>query len=162
MQVVMRDDCDPTTFNAAIGPGTCVKQGGTTFSEFIDQLLSQGRAPAWHFAPEQLKLAGGGTLEAYNKGGEDVHEKVSYLLELPGRSIQRPQDLHSLLERQADDLGGEEQRSPKFLSERLVHHRREVAHDAIIERDTIQHHLAAPFCTGYSGCSVLRIRRRSA
>lgn len=70
-QVVMRDDCDPATFNAAIGPGTCVKEGSTTFSEFIGQLLSQGRAPAWRFAPEQLKLAAGGTLEAPNKGGED-------------------------------------------------------------------------------------------
>jgi plastocyanin len=70
-QVVMRDDCDPATFNAAIGPGTCVKEGGTTFSEFIGQLLSQGRAPAWRFAPGQLSLAAGGTLEAPNKGGED-------------------------------------------------------------------------------------------
>jgi hypothetical protein len=34
-QVLMLDDCDPATFNAAIGPGTCVKDGGTTFSEFI-------------------------------------------------------------------------------------------------------------------------------
>jgi hypothetical protein len=67
----MRDDCDPATFNAAIGPGTCVKEGSTTFSEFIGQLLSQGRAPAWRFAPEQLKLAADGTLEAPNKGGED-------------------------------------------------------------------------------------------
>ena len=70
-QVVMRDDCDPATFNAAIGPGTCVKEGSTTFSEFIGQLLSQGRAPAWRFAPERLKLAADGTLEAPNIGGED-------------------------------------------------------------------------------------------
>jgi hypothetical protein len=70
-QVVMLDDCDPATFNAAIGPGTCVKEGSTTFSEFIGQLVSQGRAPAWRFAPEQLSLAAGGTLDAPNKGGED-------------------------------------------------------------------------------------------
>ena len=71
-QVVMRDNCDPTTFNAQIGPGTCVRNGGgTTFSTFIDQLIGQGRAPAWRFAPEQLKLAAGGTLEAPNLGGED-------------------------------------------------------------------------------------------
>jgi hypothetical protein len=43
-QVQVLDDCDPATFNAAIGPGTCVKDGGTTFSEFIAQLLAQGRA----------------------------------------------------------------------------------------------------------------------
>jgi len=70
-QVQVLDDCDPATFNAAIGPGTCVKDGGTTFSEFIAQLLAQGRAPAWRFAPEQLSLDAGGTLLAHNRGGED-------------------------------------------------------------------------------------------
>jgi plastocyanin len=70
-QVQMLDDCDPATFNAAIGPGTCVKDGGTTFQAFIGQLLAQGRAPAWRFAPGQLKLDAGGTLAAHNRGGED-------------------------------------------------------------------------------------------
>jgi hypothetical protein len=70
-QVQVLDDCDPASFNAAIGPGTCVKDGGTTFSEFIAQLLAQGRAPAWRFAPGQLKLDAGGTLQAQNRGGED-------------------------------------------------------------------------------------------
>jgi hypothetical protein len=70
-QVQVLDDCDPATFNAAIGPGTCVKDGGTTFSEFIAQLLAQGRAPAWRFAPAQLRLDAGGTLAAHNRGGED-------------------------------------------------------------------------------------------
>lgn len=54
-QVQILDDCDPATFNAAIGPGTCVKDGGTTFSEFI----------------AQLRLDAGGTLQAHNRGGED-------------------------------------------------------------------------------------------
>jgi plastocyanin len=70
-QVQVLDDCDPATFNAAIGPGTCVKDGTTTFSEFIAQLLAQDRAPAWRFAPEQLRLDAGGTLQAHNRGGED-------------------------------------------------------------------------------------------
>ena len=69
-QVVIRDDCDPATFNAVVGPGTCVKDGGTTFSEFVDQLITQGRAPAWRFAPDHLSLASGGTVEARNIGGE--------------------------------------------------------------------------------------------
>jgi plastocyanin len=71
-QVQMLDDCDPATFNAAVGPGTCVKDGGTAFSDFIAQLLAQGRAPAWRFAPGQLSLDAGGTLQAQNRGGE-VH-----------------------------------------------------------------------------------------
>jgi plastocyanin len=70
-QVQMLDDCEPASFNAAIGPGTCIKDGTTTFSEFIAQLLAQGRAPAWRFAPAQLKLDAGGTLQAHNRGGED-------------------------------------------------------------------------------------------
>jgi plastocyanin len=70
-QVQVLDDCDPATFNAAIGPGTCVKDGGTTFSEFIAQLLTQGQAPAWRFTPGQLQLDAGGTLQANNRGGEE-------------------------------------------------------------------------------------------
>jgi plastocyanin len=70
-QVVIRDDCDPATFNAVIGPGACVKEGSTTFSEFVAQLLAQGRAPAWRFAPDHLKLAAGGTVKARNVGGEE-------------------------------------------------------------------------------------------
>jgi plastocyanin len=70
-QVQMLDDCEPASFNAAIGPGTCIKDGTTTFQEFIAQLLAQGRAPAWRFAPAQLRLDAGGTLQATNRGGED-------------------------------------------------------------------------------------------
>jgi plastocyanin len=43
-----------------------------TFSEFVDQLIAQGRAPAWRFAPERLRLAADGTVTARNIGGE-VH-----------------------------------------------------------------------------------------
>jgi plastocyanin len=69
-QVVIRDDCDPATFDAVVGPGTCVKAGSTTFPEFVDQLLAQGRAPAWRFAPDHLSLAADGTVKARNIGGE--------------------------------------------------------------------------------------------
>jgi hypothetical protein len=69
-QVVIGDDCDPATFNAVVGPGTCVKDGSTTFSEFVDQLIARGRAPAWRFAPDHLSLAASGMVEARNIGGE--------------------------------------------------------------------------------------------
>lgn len=68
--VQVLDDCEAASFNAVIGPGTCVKDGGVTFFEFIEQLETQGRAPAWRFSPEQLKLSAGGTLNAANRGGE--------------------------------------------------------------------------------------------
>ena len=67
----MLDDCDPVSFNAVIGPGTCIKDGGTSFQDFVGQLLSMGRAPAWRFAPTSLKLPAGSTIVAFNKGGED-------------------------------------------------------------------------------------------
>jgi hypothetical protein len=66
----MLDDCDAATFNAVIGPGTCITPDGTTFSDFVGQLLSMGQAPAWRNAPGAVKLPAGGSIEAYNKGGE--------------------------------------------------------------------------------------------
>jgi len=70
-QVQVLDDCDPASFDAALNdPNACVKSGGTTFDEFIGQLVTMGRAPAWRFAPAQIKLATGGSIDAYNRGGE--------------------------------------------------------------------------------------------
>jgi plastocyanin len=69
-QVQVLDACDPTTFDAVLGEGACARSGGVTFEAFVAQLLAQGRAPAWRFAPERLKLAAGGTIDAVNRGGE--------------------------------------------------------------------------------------------
>jgi plastocyanin len=70
--VQILDACDPATFDAAVGPGTCTRPGGgVKHSEFILQLQTQGEAPAWRFSPEELDLATGGTLLATNRGGED-------------------------------------------------------------------------------------------
>jgi plastocyanin len=70
--VQVLDDCDAETFNAVLGEGACVQDGGVTFDEFIGQLVTRGEAPAWRFAPEHLKLNAGGTITAFNRGGE-VH-----------------------------------------------------------------------------------------
>ena len=70
-RVTMRDACDGPSFTAALhDPNACVRNGGVTFEQFIAQLQSMGRAPAWRFAPDRLSLAAGGTIEAYNGGGE--------------------------------------------------------------------------------------------
>jgi plastocyanin len=70
-RVTALDDCDAASFNAALqDPNACVKDGGTTFEEFIGQLISMGQAPAWRFAPTDLALANGGSIDAYNRGGE--------------------------------------------------------------------------------------------
>jgi plastocyanin len=69
--VQILDACDPETFNAALGPGACVRKGGgVTFDRFIGQLLRKGEAPAWRFSPAKLKLDAGGTITARNPGGE--------------------------------------------------------------------------------------------
>ena len=69
--VQILDACDPATFNAVLGEGSCVRPGGgVKFDKFIDQLLTKGEAPAWRFSPERLKLDAGGTITARNRGGE--------------------------------------------------------------------------------------------
>lgn len=70
--VSMMDACDPTTFNAVIGPGTCVRQGGVTFAEFIAELTRTRKAGSWHNAPPSTTGHAGQTLLAVNRGGE-VH-----------------------------------------------------------------------------------------
>jgi hypothetical protein len=69
-RVTVLDACDGPSFNEVIGPGACERGGGVKFDDFIGQLISMGEAPAWRFAPETLTLADGGSIDAYNRGGE--------------------------------------------------------------------------------------------
>jgi plastocyanin len=64
------DACDPDTFNAAFGAGTCVRNGGLPLNSFIEVLRSHHSAGAWHFTPPQAQLAVGDVLLAVNHGGE--------------------------------------------------------------------------------------------
>jgi plastocyanin len=66
----MKDDCDPATFNAVIGPGTCVGSGGTTFDDFIGQLVNHQFAGAWRFSPGHVTIDAGSSLSIVNQGGE--------------------------------------------------------------------------------------------
>jgi hypothetical protein len=66
------DACDPATFDAAVGPGTCVRQGGVTFADFLAQIGDRGFAGAWHYAPPVIEAPVGAALLAVNHGGE-VH-----------------------------------------------------------------------------------------
>jgi len=71
-RIEMADACDPTTFDAALGAGTCTRSGGMRFSQFIEQLTKHGSVAAWHFAPTVVEGRVGQTLLAMNRGGE-VH-----------------------------------------------------------------------------------------
>lgn len=69
-QVEVLDDCEPISFNLAVGPGTCVKDGTTTFQEFVALLAAHTPPAAWRFSPDHLSLSGGGIITARNRGGE--------------------------------------------------------------------------------------------
>jgi plastocyanin len=70
--VQLRDDCDPATFNAALGAGTCQRSGGTgtTLTEFTAELTATGRVAAWRIVPATLDLNGGARIAVVNTGGE--------------------------------------------------------------------------------------------
>jgi len=82
--ITMRDACDPATFNAAVGPGTCISgnHGNTLFSDFIGELQSDHIAGAWrfnpllnanegHFSLARLDLTQGDQTTIQNAGGEE-------------------------------------------------------------------------------------------
>src|SRR5713101_5470885 len=68
--VRIQGPCDPATFNAAVGPGTCVGNGTITFAHFIAELTTAQKVGAWHFAPAAGTLAPGTGLSLDNRSGE--------------------------------------------------------------------------------------------
>jgi hypothetical protein len=76
------DRCDPASFNAAFGDGTCVmRNSGVPLDTFLARVNPKdGGHSAWRFTPEQVRLRGGQFLRLDNRGGE-VHtftEVVSF------------------------------------------------------------------------------------
>ena len=70
-EIRIKDGCDPTTFNAALGPGACVGDGEVTFNELLARLNPQdGGHPAWAFTPGVLTIRAGENLRLRNRGGE--------------------------------------------------------------------------------------------
>ena len=73
LTIHIRDYCDPASFDAAVGPGTCVRDtsdGAITFSGFVTELGADKSVGAWRFAPEQILVSQGTTLQLQNLGGE--------------------------------------------------------------------------------------------
>ena len=70
--IVGHDACDPASFNAALGDGSCVKNGGTTFDAFIAELSTTQTARKWKFSPLEATVRAGASMLANNVGGE-VH-----------------------------------------------------------------------------------------
>jgi plastocyanin len=77
-RIALADNCDPITFNAIIGPNTCVGKGDTTFGEFFAALFSQlidgGKVfvghPAWRMEPAYVSIHAGQKVRVTNAGGE--------------------------------------------------------------------------------------------
>jgi len=64
------DACDPETFNAVLGAGACVRNGGVRFEHFLELLSRHHSVGAWHFTPPQAHMGVGDVLLAVNRGGE--------------------------------------------------------------------------------------------
>jgi hypothetical protein len=69
--VSIQDQCDSASFNAAIGAGTCRKQGSVTFTEFNDELAATQQVAGWRFVPPALRIQVGQRIIAVNDGGEE-------------------------------------------------------------------------------------------
>jgi len=66
----IRDDCEPASFNAAVGSGTCVGNGNTTFQEFIAELQEDQVVGAWRFNPDEFDVDSGSPLILESRAGE--------------------------------------------------------------------------------------------
>ena len=68
--VRMQGPCDPATFNAAVGPGTCIGNGTITFPHFVAELTNAHKAGAWLFDPAVGTVDPGTVLSLENRAGE--------------------------------------------------------------------------------------------
>jgi len=72
--VRLQDRCDPASFNAAIGPGTCAPHNGQliNFADFVAALNMQTHqgSPKWNIHPDMIELRMGDSISASVRGGE--------------------------------------------------------------------------------------------
>jgi plastocyanin len=72
-QIVALDECDPGTFNAALGPDFCrnVALGAATkFADLFAKVAKGTPDPGWDFEPDTLHMKKGTTLVVVDQGGE--------------------------------------------------------------------------------------------
>jgi plastocyanin len=72
-QIVALDECDPTTFNAALGPDFCknVTLGSfTNLSTLLMKAMNKNPDPGWDFEPDVLQISEGTDLSVVDQGGE--------------------------------------------------------------------------------------------
>jgi plastocyanin len=72
-QIVALDECDPTTFNAVLGPDFCknISLGAfTTLSDLFSEAAAGHPDPNWDFEPDTVKVKEGTPLRVVDQGGE--------------------------------------------------------------------------------------------
>src|SRR5690348_9970983 len=72
-QIVALDECDPTSFNAMLGPDFCknVAIGAvTTFDALFAKAAAGTPDPGWDFEPDILHIKKGTNLVVSDQGGE--------------------------------------------------------------------------------------------
>jgi len=75
-QIVAIDACDPTTFNAALGPDFCrnvtfaALGQAMTLSDPFSQAAARTPNPGWDFAPDTVSVVRGIPVPVVNQGGE--------------------------------------------------------------------------------------------
>jgi plastocyanin len=72
-QVVALDECDPASFNKALGPDFCknVALGAsTTFTELFRKAADRTPDPGWDFEPDTVHIKKGTILDVVDQGGE--------------------------------------------------------------------------------------------
>jgi hypothetical protein len=71
VKVFVMDRCEPESFDAAVEPGTCVRNGGVTFDKFLARVNPKdGGHNAWRFSRGDLALRAGQHMTLINSGGE--------------------------------------------------------------------------------------------
>jgi len=73
VQIVALDECDPGTFNAALGPDFCrnVALGASTkLSDLFAKAAAGTADPSWDFEPDTITLTQGTPLSVVDQGGE--------------------------------------------------------------------------------------------
>jgi plastocyanin len=75
-QIVALDECDPTTFNKALGPDFCKNVAlaplgfATTFQDLFTKAANGSPDPGWDFEPDTLAIKQGTTVVVTDQGGE--------------------------------------------------------------------------------------------
>jgi plastocyanin len=77
VQIVALDECDPTTFNAVLGPDFCknvalafVTQFATKFADLFKKAAAGAPDRGWDFEPDKVTIRKGASLVVVNQGGE--------------------------------------------------------------------------------------------